>query len=95
MNQPFKSDASDNHPAKTRVLQQAPEGGPPVHTNDSGSLESGRDGAVEILLSRDVYFIDDVAVKEHRNLEGNIERLLIQVEWGSVVHFVSAGAAFD
>ena len=61
---------------------------PTVNTDNSGALETGRDGTVEILLARYVKFIHDGAIQEHGQLQGNLQRLLIDRERRGIVHLV-------
>src|SRR5262249_17399513 len=48
-----------------------------VHTNDSSALETGGNGAVEVLLSGDVDFIDDVHVHHQTKLDRDIDSFLV------------------
>ena len=62
----------------------------PVHADDGGPLEAGRDRAVEVLLPRDVDLVDDVAAEHEALLDGDVDRLLVHEERGRVVHLVGA-----
>jgi hypothetical protein len=69
---------------------------PAIDTEDRGALEAGGNGAVEVLLARDVEFIDDAQTAEHADLEGDVDGLGIDEERRRVVELVRAdGVVMD
>ena len=68
----------------------------PVDADDRRPLEPRRDAPVEVLLAGDVQLVDHLAVVEQADLEGDVQRLLVDHEGRRVVHLVGAdGLPFD
>ncbi len=65
-------------------------GDPAVRAQDGRSLEAGGDAAVEVLLPGDVELAHDIAAEEQGHFEGDVERLLVELEGRRIVHLVGA-----
>ncbi len=61
-----------------------------VDADNGGALEPGGDRAVEVLLPRDVDFVDDVAAEHQALLDGDVHRVLVDEEGRRVIHLVRA-----
>ncbi|EKD51431.1 MAG: hypothetical protein ACD_62C00256G0002 [uncultured bacterium] len=60
------------------------------HTHNARALKTSRDGAVQILFAGYVKFTHDVLFEQERDLNGNIQCLLIDAKRGGVVNVVRA-----
>ncbi len=71
-------------------------GNRPVDADNGGALETGGNGAIEVLLASDVQLVDHDAVVEHGDAEGDVKGLFIELEGRGIVHLISAdGLAVD
>ena len=62
-----------------------------VDTQNSGTLETGRDGAVEVLLTGDMHFAHNFQFGGQSDFQSVLQCLGVDGEWGSVVHLIGAG----
>ena len=63
---------------------------PAVDAHDRRALKASWNRAIQILLTRDVDLVDDVHVHHQTQLDGYIDRLLIDQERRRIVHLVRA-----